>query len=125
MREEIEARIRHPDVRVACDVLLRGMGGLPEFETRYHTRGSKKAVHFVIGRFAPYAFIANAEWLLWYFRKPGVTAGLFTYDAVHATFPKVGFSARKEPAHREGILKITDEREALAVIEFVERHRFR
>ncbi|NND19957.1 MAG: hypothetical protein HKN98_15395 [Silicimonas sp.] len=115
-------RIESPTVRAACDDLLSYFCGRSDFEVNPLTSGPKKSVHFAWQGKDIYAFIANKNWLLWYFRKPGVTVGAFTFGAVQGAFPTAGFTNRKDPNVKEITLKIGSPAEARTIMEFVQNH---
>ena len=120
--DDIYSRIKSPSARVACDELLAYFLGRGDFDVKPLTSGPKKAVHFAWQGRDIYAFIANNNWLLWYFRKPGTTMGVFSFQSVNSAFPDAGFTDRKDPNVREITLKITNPDEARAVMTFVQRH---
>jgi hypothetical protein len=123
MRGDLEERIRQPQGLEAFEIIVEGMARFPEFVPRYNVRGSKKSVHFVLGETAPCAFIANAYWLLWYFRRPGVTRGLFSCEAVMAVFPEASFTLRNAEEKREVTLKLKRASDADEALSFVARHK--
>lgn len=120
--EEIYTRIQSPTVKAACDDLLVYFHGRGDFVVKPLTSGPKKAVHFAWQGKDIYAFIANNNWLLWYFRKPGTTIGAFSFGAVQIAFPNADFTKRRDPNVREISMKIVSPKEALKVIEFAHKH---
>ncbi len=118
-REDLLARISSHEIIAAFNLLVAGMVELGVFEFKPNINGKKKAVHFKSGRVSYFAFIANREWLLWYFRRPGVRDGIFSFDELKSWFPKMEFSERSDPEKTEGILRIGSLQDAEAVMNFV------
>lgn len=118
--EALLNRIESPEVRAACLVLIDGMLRTGVLEARPNVRGSKKSVHFVSGNVAFFGFIANAQWLLWYFRRPGFTQGIYDWNSMRIAFPQIEASARRDPSQAEAILKLSNVADAQAVVQYVE-----
>lgn len=118
-RAELLSRIDSDEVRASFDMLVSGIEKLGKFDLVPNILGAKKSLHFKSGSVSYFAFIANRNWLLWYFRRPGVTAGLFDLEALAAIFPAMELSGRSNPAKVEGVLKIRTTTEAAAVVDYV------
>lgn len=58
-----------------------------------------------------FSAVLNAQWVLWYFRKPAFRNGLVDFDTVRTTFPE----AHVTPA-REITLRVRDAESAQTVI---------
>lgn len=120
--DDIYGRISASEVKRACDDILAYFCGPDDIGVKPLTSGPKKAVHFSWNGKVIYGFIANQNWLLWYFRKPGTTTGAFSFENVLTAFPEAAFTSRKDPAIKEITIKITDPEGASRIIEFVHRH---
>jgi len=66
-----------------------------------------------------FAFIVNRNWLLWYFRLPGIRAGIFDFDELKAFFPSLELSVRSDPSKSEGMLRLASRSDSEAVLQFV------
>lgn len=123
--KEIAGRIMNRGALECCRVLLAGMAQTGVFVPVPHLGSSgrsKKAVHFCTahGRyFAYFSFIANQQHLLWYFRRPGLRDGVFTFEALAGRLPGFALSHRKPPAKAEGQLHLDTRAVAQEVLEIV------
>ena len=120
--DDIYGRIKSPPVKAACDDLLAYFCGRNDFIVKPMTSGPKKAVHFAWQGKDIYGFIANNNWLLWYFRKPGTTIGVFSFEDVKLAFRESSLTERKNPNIREINMRLTNPIDARAVIEFAHSH---
>jgi hypothetical protein len=118
-REDLSARIGSQDVMAAFDLLIVEMAELGAFEIKPNVAGQKKAVHFKSGRVSYFAFITNKEWLLWYFRRPGLRDGIFSFVELMSWFPSLDFSKSSDSERVEAMLRIRSLHEAEAVLHFV------
>jgi len=108
------------EVRDAFDLIVARMEKLGCLHIKEGLNGPKKALSFSTGRVSYYAFIANANWLLWYFRRPGFNAEVFSWEELENEFPHSARSGTTDPSKVEGTLRITNSSEADAVMRFVE-----
>ncbi|MXQ07987.1 hypothetical protein GQ651_09030 [Alphaproteobacteria bacterium GH1-50] len=90
----------------ALDDIIAYFLAAPELVPKGKTAGLKKALHVEWKGRDVFGLIANAEWLLWYFRRPGVTCGLFEYSELLETFPDAKMSGRSEKDKAELTLRI-------------------
>jgi hypothetical protein len=118
---ELLGRIVDPSVRDAFHFILGAMISFNCFELQPNIQGVKKSIHFARGGNSAYAFIANNTWLLWYFRKPGFTSGMFDWPELHEMFPAMKASERSDPMKAEGTFRIASLSDAEDVIRFVRR----
>ena len=118
-RSEFLARLEGQEVIAAFNHFVDGLNDLSLFELSPNMRGQKKGLHFKSGKVSYFAFIANREWLLWYFRRPGLRDGIFTFDELKVVFPSLTFSGRKDVEKLEAVLRIRSVEEADAVLSFV------
>ena len=118
-RSELLARLESQELVAAFSCLVDGLSDLGLFVLSPNILGRKKALNFKSGKVSYFAFIANKEWLLWYFRRPGLKDGIFTFDELKAVFPSLTFSARLEVEKLEAVLRIRSVEEVDAVLSFV------
>ncbi|MES2434309.1 MAG: hypothetical protein V4586_10840 [Pseudomonadota bacterium] len=118
-RGDLSAKIRGKDVLAAFDLLVDGMDEFDVFELSPNVLGQKKSLHFKSGKVSYFAFIANNEWLLWYFRLPGLRDGVFNFDELKSAFPLLAFSDRAEVEKLEAVLRIRSLQDAESVLSFV------
>ena len=119
-QDEIRGRVANPKVLGAFDLIVARMEKLEPFQIKEGFNGPKKSLSFSTGRVSYYAFIANAEWLLWYFRRPGFNAGVFSWEELENEFPKLMSSNSTDSRSAEGKLKISNASDADHVMQFVE-----
>lgn len=119
-QDEIRGRVESQTALDAFDKIVARMEALEPFQIKEGFGGSKRALTFSIGRGSYYSFIANSNWLLWYFRRPGFNAGVFTWEELENEFPGLARSSNTDPSKAEGTLRITNASEADAVMRFVE-----
>ena len=123
-REDLDARIKDSGTRAAFVRLTKGLESLGTLTFRPNINGHKKAVHLSSGRVSYFSFIANNHWLLWYFRAPGFRDRIFSWEGLREQFPDIEPSKRTDPEKTEGVLRISSEEQADAVLEFISELRF-
>ena len=117
--DELTGRIKSPSALDAFHLVTDRMGKMGGFEFRPNIKGDKKALHFRSGNVSYFSFIANNNWLFWYFRKPGFQQSIFTWKQLEASFPKLARSKRADVESQEGTLRIVDGPEAEDLMIFV------
>jgi hypothetical protein len=118
-RSEFDARLGDKAVVAAFYSLLGGMASIHAFELVPNVKGRKKALHFRTGKVSYFAVIANREWLLFYFRQPGLRDRIFSFAELATHFPELGYSKRSDPAKIEGLLKLRNVSDVERAMAFV------
>ena len=117
--DELVSKIGSQEVLASFRLLVDGMAAFEKFELQANVLGQKKSLAFKSGRVSYFAFTTNRQWLLWYFRRPGLNDGIFTFEELKVAFPELEFSKRSELEKTEAIVRIRTRKEAEAVLSFV------
>lgn len=118
-RSQLLSKIGNERVRAAFYALVLGMFEMRLFDLHPNVQGQKKALMFRTGRASFFAFTANKSWLLWYFRRPGLAAGIFDFNELRQLFPDLEFSDRRDPEKIEGLFRVTGPADAENLLAFV------
>lgn len=116
----LRARMKSPQVVAAFDVLVDRFSAMDVFEARANIEGQKKAVALRCQGRSMLAFICNAEWLLFYVRKPAFNSGVISLEQVVTEWSGFERSARSNPDNCEAICRIRDAETAESIVAHVE-----
>ena len=116
---DVFLRVRAPAVQQACLSLIVNSAQLRGFHTKSSGEGEKK--HFGYWRDDQnwFAFIANNEWLLFYFRHPFLERVNLAVEEVRVAFPNAEVNPKGEMT-----VKIRDLCDSNAVQTFIGRFSF-
>lgn len=109
-----ESNLRHiriEDVRVAYLYLIRYAQLLAGYECYPAMKGEVRDFRYYVGEEQPFAFIVNAESLLFYFRKPSLAR--FSVQQIERSLSDV-----RVPREHEVTVRVTDRSSAERVMGF-------
>ena len=104
LHESNLSHIRSREVRVAYLYLIRIAQGLVGYRCKPNMKGVVRTFRYYVGAEQPFAFIVNADSLLFYFRKPAMSR--FSLEDLSEIFDEVKVPRKDEITVR--VQKLTD-----------------